>query len=144
LADEPIVVPHKRRNLHGLFGFLTVVWVAVLVRGYGAGLWVVVLFVALLVGTLALWLELTRHPPRLEVSHDAIRYWHRGKPRAQELFRESGELYIRRSGGRYPQAYLCVVGSDQVGIAMNMFDKDEIVRACATKGWRFVNPYAKG
>jgi hypothetical protein len=55
LADEPIVVPHKRRNLHGLFAFLTVVWVAVLARGYGAGLWVVVVFGALLVGTLALW-----------------------------------------------------------------------------------------
>jgi uncharacterized protein (DUF58 family) len=118
--NEPIVVPHKRRNLHGLFSFLTVVWVAVLIRGYGAGVWVVALFGALLLGTLALWLHLTRHPPRLEISHHAIRYWHKGKPRAQELVRESGELYIRRSGGRYPQPYLCVVGSDQVGIALNI------------------------
>jgi hypothetical protein len=82
--------------------------------------------------------NLTRHPPRLEISHDAIGYWHRGKPRAQELLRESGELYIRRSGGRYPQPYLYVAGSDQVGIALNMFDKDELVGACEGMGSRFV------
>jgi hypothetical protein len=41
----------RRARLHGLFGFLTVVFVAVLVRGYGAGVWVVVLFGALLAGT---------------------------------------------------------------------------------------------
>jgi hypothetical protein len=137
LPDDAIVVPHKRRNLHGLFGFLTVVWVAVLLRGHGAGVWVVVLFGALLVATLALWVHLWRHPPRLEVSHDAIRYWHRGRPRAQELRRDSGELYIRRSGGKYPQAYLCVVASDQVGIALSMFDRDDVVRACEAAGWRF-------
>jgi hypothetical protein len=56
LADEPIVVPLKRRNLHGLFGFLT---------------------------------------------------------------------------------YLCVRGSDQVGIALSMFHKDDVVRACKAKGWSF-------
>jgi hypothetical protein len=113
------------------------VWVVVLARGYAAGLWVVVLFGALLVGTLGLWWHLFRHPPRLEVSHDAVRLWHGSKPRAQELLRASGELYIRRTGGRYPQPYLCDAGSDQAGIAMNMFDKDEVIRACEASGWRF-------
>jgi hypothetical protein len=61
-------------------------------------------------------------------------------PRAQELLRESGELYIRLSGGKHPQPYLCVAGSDQVGIALNMFDRSEVVQACEAVGWRFVNP----
>jgi hypothetical protein len=140
VPTDPIVVPVRRRNLHGLFGFLTVVWVLVLARGYGAGLWVQVVFGALLVGTVLLWLHLTRHPPRLEISEAAIRLWHEGKPGVQELDRGSGELYIRRSGGKHPQPYLSVRGSDQEGIALNMFDKDEVVRACEAQGWRFVNP----
>ena len=137
MRADPIVVPVHRRNLHLLFGFLTVVWGLVLLRGYGAGLWVQVLFGALFVGTVALWLHLTRNPPRLEVAEDAIRLWHEGKSGVQELQRESGELYIRRSGGKHPQAYLCIVGSDQVGIALNLFDKDAVVRACEAMGWRF-------
>jgi hypothetical protein len=56
LADEQIVVPHKRRTLRGLFGFLT---------------------------------------------------------------------------------YLCVRGSDQVGIALSMLHKDDVVRACEAKVWSF-------
>ena len=130
-------MPVRRRNLHGLFGFLTVVWILVLVRGYGAGLWVKILFAALLIATVLLWLHLTRNPPRLEISEAAIRFWHEGKPGVQELDRGSGELYIRRSGGKHPQPYLCVRGSDEEGIALNMFDKDEVVRAAEALGWRF-------
>jgi hypothetical protein len=137
LQADPIVVPVHRRNLHALFGFLTVVWGLVLARGYGAGLWVQVTFGALLVGTVALWLHLTRHPPRLEVAEDAIRYWHEGKPGVQELHRGPGELYIRRSGGKHPQPYLSLTGSDEPGIALNLFDTKAVVRACEALGWRF-------
>ena len=137
MRPDPITVPVHRRNLHVLFGFLTVLWGLAILGGYGVGLWVQVLFGALLVGTVLLWLRLTRNPPRLEVAQDAIRLWHEGKPGVQELRRESNQLYIRRSGGKHPQAYLCVVDSDQVGIALTLFDKDEVVRACEALGWRF-------
>jgi hypothetical protein len=127
----------RRARLHGLFGFLTVVWAAVLVRGHGAGIWVLLLFGAVLAGTGALWLHLSRHPPRLEVSRDAIRLLHGTQPRAQELLRESDELDVRLGGGKYPQPYLVVVASDQPGIAINMFDRAELARACEAQGWQF-------
>ena len=133
-----MVVHARRARLHGLFGFLAVMWALVLVRGYGAGAWVLILFGALLVGTIAVWISLVRHPPRLEVAHDAVRLLHGAKPGAQELRRESDELDVRLAGGKHPQPVLVVVGSDQPGIGINMFDRAELVRACEAKGWRFV------
>jgi hypothetical protein len=112
--------------------------VAVLVRGYGAGVWVAALFGGLLVATIALWVAMVREPPRLEVLHDAIRLVHGRRPDAQELLRASDELDVRLGGGKHRQPYLVVVGSEQPGIAINMFDRAELARACEAKGWRFV------
>ncbi len=142
-SAAPIVVRSKPWRRHFLFGFLTVAFAAALVRGHlgmtGTGRLVVdVVFGALTAGTIALWTHLARHPTSLEISHDTIRHWHRGLPLPHELLRESGELYIRLAGGKYPQAYLCVAGSEQVGLPLNMFDRTEVIRACEAQGWRFV------
>jgi hypothetical protein len=137
LRRDPIIVPVRRRNLHILCGFLTVVWIVAVAGGYAVGVWLQLVFVALLIATVLLWLRLTRNPPRLEISEAAIRRWHEGKPGVQELDRGSGELYIRRSDGKNPQPYLSVRGSDQEGIPLDMFDQDEVVRAAEALGWRF-------
>jgi hypothetical protein len=141
----PIVVHERRSSVNFLWGFLAVVFLAAGIRGhFGAetttGRIVGDVILGLLAaGSIAVWVYSLRHPARLEISSNAIVLAHRGGVNTQQLNRSSGDLYIRRSGGRHPQAYLRTPGDD-VGLLLTTFDLDEIKQACATTGWRFSDP----
>jgi hypothetical protein len=98
-----------------------------------------VVFGALFLGSISMWLWSRRHPGQVDVSADQIRYQHRGQPRGTTLNRTTGDLYMRRVmlGGKHPQAYLVQVGQDE-SIPLQMFDWRKLQEACLAHGWRIV------
>jgi hypothetical protein len=139
-----VVVPERPRRVDLLWGFLSLVFAAALVRGhFGASsttsrLVVDLGFGTLLVGSIAAWIWFRRHPARLEITPEAVAFEHRGQSGSTRLVRP-GELYIRTTlvGGTDRLNFLKVTGSDEA-IVLTMFDHEEVKAACRANGWRFV------
>jgi hypothetical protein len=127
-----------------LWGFLTVVFAAALLRGhFGAGtttsrIVIDVVFGALLAGSVGAWVWFRRHPARLDITPEGIAFRHRGQSGSTRLV-SPGELYVRTTyiGGTDRLHWLMVTGSD-AAISLNMFNHGEVKDACRTNGWRFV------
>jgi hypothetical protein len=141
-----VIVRERPGRVHFLWGFLSVVFAAALVRGHlgmsGAGRVAVdAVFAVLVAGSLGAWVWSRRHPAHLEIGPDAIVLVHRGRPRTTTLPRTSGELYVRTTlvGGKHPVHFLKTPGCD-AAIDLQMFDRRELEDACSAAGWRFVPP----
>jgi len=148
-AGDAIVVSETGWK-HWIFGFLSVVFAAALVRGQmgaetDAGRISVDLVLGFLtVGTIAAWWWMSRHPARLEISREKITLRHRGLSRMQQIPRTSGYLYIKHvmagpAKAKTRTTYLCTPGNE-TSLQLDMFKRDEVTRACLATGWRFIDP----
>jgi hypothetical protein len=137
-----MVVISESREMNLLWGFLAVVFSLALFRlvtSNTAGttrLALVVLLVALLFGTVGTWIWSLRNPARLEITSETIQLRYGDRPNAVTLYRRDGDLYVSRAGGRYPQRYLRVTGSD-AAIPLMLFDWSAVAKACREAGWQF-------
>jgi hypothetical protein len=128
-----------------LWGFLTVVFAAALVRGHFGGPLTTgrivgdVIFGALLAAAIAAWVWFRRHPARLEITPEAVEFSHRGQPNPTRLI-GPGKLYVKTTyvGGTDRLHWLMVTGSEEA-ISLNMFDHEEVKAACRANSWRFVD-----
>jgi hypothetical protein len=143
---QPIVVEQSRRNTTIIYGFLAVMFAFAGVRGHMGAETATgqivgdVIFGTLAIGSIALLIVMRRNPGSVTVGRDAISYSHRGAKNPIVLPR-TGDLYIGgtmigTTGGR--TRYLKVQGSDQ-GIPLEIFDQQELERACVAMGWRFTH-----
>ncbi|MEA2432965.1 MAG: hypothetical protein QOG54_422 [Actinomycetota bacterium] len=143
-SRSAIVIPENASSVNFTFGFLFVAFTAALIRGHlgaetDAGRLTVDIVVGILsAGTLATWIWSRRHPGRIGISNTEINQWHRGRTRSVRLLRSDGDLFIRFSGGKHPQPYLRVTGSDDA-LLVSMYDRDEVVRAAIASGWNFIS-----
>jgi hypothetical protein len=98
-----------------------------------------VLFGLLLPGSLFAWIWFIRNPARLEISNDEIAFRHGRRGNPVRFFRDSGDLYVRRTmiGGKTPLHFLMYTGSDHA-IPLQTFSLEEIRWAAAATEWRFV------
>lgn len=139
-----IIVKQSQRNTTIIFGSLAVLFGLAAVRGHmgaeTAGGRIVgdALFATLAIGSIALLIAMRRNPGSVTVGRDAISYSHRGAKNPIVLPR-TGDLYIGgtmvgTTGAR--TRYLKVQGSDQA-IPLEIFDQQELERACVAMGWRF-------
>jgi hypothetical protein len=138
----PTVVHERKGRVNFLWGFLAVAFGAALVRGHfgmsGTGrLAVDVAFGGLVAVVLVAWIWFRRHPARLEITPDEVAFMHDEQPNATRLFR-TGDLSIRTThfGGTDRLHFLKVEGSEEA-ISIQMFDHEEVKRACRANGWRF-------
>lgn len=147
-SRDPVVVEQSNSNVNVLWGFLSVAFAFALWRGHqgahtDAGRLVldVIFGIGVLVSVTA-WISFHRHPARLEISQEVIRFSHRGQPRSLEL-RPPGPLYVRRvfnpRGGA--QSYLKAVGSDDA-IPLVLFNWKHVESACRAAGWPVEAPRA--
>jgi hypothetical protein len=147
----PTIVAASRWQVSILFGFLTLAFAVALARG-GIGaqttsgrVAVVVLCAVLLAVFISAWIRTLRHPARLEITEDAIRYVRRnGQPatlsRLSRLSRQQGnELYFVRSnrGGRIWTLGLAIEGTDTVMDLGLFFSRRAVRQACRARDWRF-------
>jgi hypothetical protein len=148
-AGDAIIVSETGWK-HWIYGFLSVAFAAALGRGNigaetDAGRNTVDLVFGLLtVGTIALSWWMSRHPARLEISREKILLRHRGLPRTQQIPRTSGDLYIRHvmagsAKAKTRTTYLCTPGNE-TSLQLDMFNREEVTRACLATGWRFIDP----
>jgi hypothetical protein len=127
-----------------LWGFLTVVFAAALLRGHLGGsstttrIVIDLVFGTLLAGSIAAWIWFRRHPARLDITPEAVAVTHRGQSGSTRLV-APGELYIYTTfiGGTDRLNFLKLTGSDEA-IPLTMFDHEEVKAACRASGWRFV------
>ena len=137
------VVNERAGSRNFLWGFLTVVFGAALVRGHlGAettsGRIAVDLIMGILfAGSLAGWIWFNRHPARLEITPEAVVHVHRGQQGGLRLA-NTGHLYISRTfiGGKHPVAYFRVAGSDEA-IPVGNFNVAEVQQATRAAGWQW-------
>jgi hypothetical protein len=143
---QPIVVEQSQRNTTIIYGFLAVAFAFAGARGHMAAdtatgqLVGDVIFGTLAIGSIALLIVMRRNPGSVTVGRDAISYSHRGAKNPIVLPR-TGDLYIGgtligTTGAR--TRYLKVQGSD-LGIPLEIFDQQELERACVAMGWRFTH-----
>src|ERR1700722_7305955 len=142
-----LVVRESRVQRDGLFGFLSVAFAVALARALAhsrAPVVLVVLFSALVAFVLATWWFMRRHPDRLEVSADRIRYvttaTNRARTARPDFVRaEGGEVRfgIRSGGGlyRYRTLVLTQVATSHTW-ELRFFTRKPIATACQQRGWR--------
>ena len=147
---DPIVIEQSDTSVNVLWGFLTVAFAVALWRGHvgaetGPGRLVLdVVFTVGVIVSVAAWISFHRHPSRLEISQNVIRFSHRGRPNRIEL-RRPGPLYVHRvfnpKGGA--QSYLKVAGSDDA-IPLVLFSWKQVESACRATGWPIEARSARG
>ena len=143
MTEPSVVVAERSRRVDLMWGFLTVVFAAALVRGHagagstGAPTAIDLIFGVLTAGSIAAWVWFRRHPARLEVTPEAVVFAHSGQRGATRLA-PPGELSIRTKlmGGKNPVQFLELAGTD-LRIPMATFDHDRVQAACRANGWRF-------
>jgi hypothetical protein len=139
-----VIVAELPRRVDVLWGFLTVVSAAALLRGHFGGsatstkIVIDLAFGVLLAGSIGAWIWFRRHPAKLEITPEAVAFRHRGQSGSTRLV-GPGELYVYTTfiGGTDRLNFLKVTGSDEA-ILLTMFDHDEVRAACRASGWRFV------
>jgi hypothetical protein len=140
------IVAESRLQVGILFGFLSVIAIAALARGVTGAqtvagrVAVVVIFGLLLVLFIARWIICLRHPTRLEITEDAIRFMTRNG-QVTALSRAQGDelRFVRRLAGRTSKLGLKAEGGGPVLSPLNFFSRQAIRQAGRSRGWRFVN-----
>ncbi|HVF53701.1 MAG TPA: hypothetical protein VNC78_08865 [Actinomycetota bacterium] len=144
---EPIVIEQDRGATTFIYGFIAVVCALAAVRGHMGAETTTgqivgdVIFGGLALGSIILMIVMRRNPSMVSVGRDVITFSHRGAKNPIELHR-TGDLYvggtfIGTTGAR--TRFLKVQGSD-AAIPLEIFDQQELNRACAAMGWRFTQP----
>ena len=141
----PTIVAESRWQVSILFGFLTLVFAVALARGAAGAqttsgrVAVVVLCVVLLAVFISAWIRMLRHPARLEITEEAIRYIRRHRRSATVSRQQGDELYFvrRNRGGRIWTLELAITGTDTVMDLGLLFSRKEVRQACLARGWRF-------
>lgn len=147
-ASRVLVIRESRVQRDGLFGFLCVAFAAALGRALAQSrppVVLVVLFSVLVAFVLATWWSMRRHPDRIEVSADRIRYVttatrSRARTTRPDFDRaEGGEVRFGIGGGGGPYRYRTLVLT-QVATAhtweLRFFTRKPIAAACQQCGWR--------
>lgn len=142
-SGSSVVVREKALNVNILWGFLSVVLGAALLRGHfgaetDAGrLTGDIVGGILFVGAVSAWIWFRRHPAHITVSPDEINFQHRGQSGKGTTLPHVGDLYVHVSWMRNARLlWLKVQGSDVV-IPLQMFDIAEVRNACVQMNWRF-------
>jgi hypothetical protein len=92
----------------------------------------------LLVAVGTAWIGAIRHPARLEVSTDALRYVQRNG-QMSSLSRQTGDelqFVLTRRGPRIWSLRLAVAGTDSA-LALGPLSRHAVRQACLDRGWRF-------
>ena len=144
VTQDVVVVRESRLQRDGVYGFLTLAFIAALVRGVlgattsggtvGAG----VVFGVLIVVVVAGWVRAIRSPDRLEVSASLIRYVPAsGAPR--QVSRQGGDelRFVTKRAGRlaFPSLFQSATATT---LPLRWFTHAAVRTACESKGWRFV------
>jgi hypothetical protein len=141
----PTIVAASRWQVSILFGFLNLAFAVALARG-GIGaqttsgrVAVVVLCAVLLAVFISAWIRTLRHPARLEITEDAIRYVQRNGQPATLSGQQGNELYFVHSnrGGRIWTLGLAIEGTDTVMDLGLLFSRKAVRQACRARDWRF-------
>ena len=141
----PTIVAASRWQVSMLFGFLTLVFTVALARGVigaqttSGRVAVVVLCVVLLAVFISAWIRTLRHPARLEITEDAIRYVRRNGQPATLARQQGNELSFVRTnrGGRIWTLGLASTGTDAVMDLGLFFSRKSVREACRARAWRF-------
>jgi hypothetical protein len=140
----PTIVTESRSQVSILFGFLTLAFAVALARGVTGAqtasgrMAVVVLCVVLLTVFISAWIRMLRHPARLEITEDAIRYAPRNGQSALLSRQQGNELnFVRRNRGRIWTLGLAIMGTDTVMDLGLLFSRKAVRQACRARGWRF-------
>ena len=141
----PTIVAESRWQVSILFGFLTLAFAVALVRGVTGAqttsgrVAVVVLCVVLLAVFISPRIRTLRHPARLEITEDAIRYVRRNGQSATLSRQQGNELYFvrRNRGGRISTLALAIMGTDASMNLGLLFSRKAVRHACLARGWRF-------
>jgi len=141
----PTIVAEGRWQVSILFGFLTLAFAVVLVRGVTGAqttsgrVAVLVLCVVLLAVFVSAWIRTLRHPARLEITEDAIRCISRNDQAATLSRQQGNELYFvrRNRGGRIWTLGLAITSPDTVMDLGLLFSRKAVRHACLARGWRF-------
>ena len=139
----PTIVAERRSQVSILFGFLTLAFAVALVRGgtgaqsASARMAVVVLCVVLLTVFISAWIRTLRHPARLEITEDAIRYVPRNGQSATLSRQQGNELYLvrRNRGGRIRTLGLAIMGTETVMDLGLWFSRKAVRQACRARDW---------
>jgi hypothetical protein len=141
----PTIVAASRWQLSILFGFLTLAFAVALARG-GIGaqttsgrMAVVVLCTVLLAVFISAWIRTLRHPARIEITEDAIRYVRRNGQPATLSRQQGNELSFVRTNrdGRIRTLGLAIAGTDTVMDLGLFFSRKAVRQACRARDWRF-------
>jgi len=142
-----IVVTESRQQVGILFGFVILAFAVALARGVtgaqttsgqvAAAVFCSILVVAFIAG----WIARIRHPARLEVTEDTIRYVPRNG-RVATLSRQQGDelRFVKRHAGTLSRIWtlgLTIVGTDTVITFLGFFSRNAVQQACCARGWRF-------
>jgi hypothetical protein len=141
----PTIVAESRWQVSILFGFLILAFAVALARGVTGAqttsgrVAVVVLGVVLLAVFIPAWIRTLRHPARLEITEDAIRYVRRNRQSATVSRQQGNELYLvrRNRGGRIWTLGLAIMGTDTVMDLGLLFSRKAVRQACLARDWRF-------
>lgn len=140
-----IVVAESRQQFGMLFSFLALASGVAGVRGVAgpqatAGRVAIAIICGLLiVAFIARLIVMIRHPSRLEVTGDAIRYVQRDG-HMYELSRQDGDrlrFVQRHRGGRMWTLELTIADTDAVIVLRGFFSRNAVRQACRARGWRF-------
>jgi hypothetical protein len=98
---------------------------------------VVVLCVVLLTVFISAWIRTLRHPARLEITEDAIRYVPRNGQSATLSRQQGNELYFVRGnrGGRIWTLGLAIMGTETVMDLGLWFSRKTVRQACRARDW---------
>ena len=140
-----VFVKESSLKREGLYGILTLAFLAALIRGVtgamttGGRIAAGILFGALAAVVVFRWFWEVRHPGRLEVSTSTVRFVSgSGKVATQEISRSAGDQlqFVGRGAGRYVSLALQQPASGTT-LSLGMFDRKPVRRACEANGWRF-------
>lgn len=142
-AGGTVVVRQSHAQREGLFGGLVAVFVLAFARGFpGASttsgkVAVTILCAGLVILIAAGWVNILRHPPRLEISGPAISYID-GQGKVTTLARESGgELrFVTTGSGRYRSRGMMASGSATV-LPLPFFSARQVREQTTACGWQF-------
>ena len=86
------------------------------------------------------WLMTRLRPGRLEVTREAVTDAHKKGKRSTQLLHAFGELRLdsTRAGTQYVRPLLRLDGTEAT-IEVQTFDLQDVIRACESKGWQFLD-----
>lgn len=133
----------SRLQRDGLFGFLTAVFVAALVRGVlgastSAGrITVAAVFGAIIALIIVVWVFMVRHPALIEVDYESIRYVSGSRRPDKVLYAARGRdlRIVSHRNGRTAAVSLVQVASGE-DVALRLFSRKAIRDTVQQYGWQ--------